>query len=225
MSDTEATPAHAEEPEEEEGLSTESRFEIVTTILLAIAALATAWSGYQSALWGGIQSSNYTQASSARVTANERLTAANQFRLADLSVFEAFLDARVQGLDDLAGFYEDRFRDEFRPAFEAWEALDPLSNPEAPPSPFAMPEYVLEADLEATELLARAESKFAEGEQANKNSDNFTLSTVLFAAVLFFAAISDRFEHKPSRIAMLLFALTGLVAGIAIAVSQPVTFG
>lgn len=220
-----ATDDLAPAAEPETGLSTESRFEIVATILLAIAALATAWSGYQSALWGGIQSSNYTQASSARVTANQRLTTANQLRLADLTVFEAFIGARAEGLDELADFYEVRFRDEFKVAFDAWEALDPLNDPEAPPSPLAMPEYDLAAEEEAGRLISRAEAKFADGEQANKNSDNFTMSTVMFAAVLFFAAISDRFEHRPSRIAMLAFAGVGLIGGIVIALSQPITFG
>jgi type VI protein secretion system component VasF len=35
---------------------TEKRFEIFATVLLAVAALATAWSGYQASLWDGIQS-------------------------------------------------------------------------------------------------------------------------------------------------------------------------
>jgi type VI protein secretion system component VasF len=39
----------------------EKRFEILATVMLAVAALATAWSGYQASLWDGIQSSNYTQ--------------------------------------------------------------------------------------------------------------------------------------------------------------------
>ena len=43
----------------------EKRFEVVATVLLAFAALATAWTGYQASLWDGVQSSNYTQASAA----------------------------------------------------------------------------------------------------------------------------------------------------------------
>jgi type VI protein secretion system component VasF len=62
----------------------ERRFEILATALLAVAALATAWSGYQASLWDGIQSSNYTQASAARTNAAQKLTEANQYRLADL---------------------------------------------------------------------------------------------------------------------------------------------
>ena len=41
----------------------ERHFEIASTVILAIAALATAWAGYQASLWDGIQSSDYGKAS------------------------------------------------------------------------------------------------------------------------------------------------------------------
>jgi len=203
----------------------ERRFEIFATVLLSIAALGTAWSGYQASLWDGIQSSDYTQASAHRTTGAQRSTEANQFRLADLGVFESYLEAESEGNDELSRFYRERFRDEFEPAFEAWEALDPMTNPEAPPSPLAMPEYRLAAEQESTDLTAMAEAIFAEGEDANGYSDAYTLATLLFAAVLFFAAISERFEHRPSRMVLLGFATIGLIGGFATALSQPITTG
>ncbi|HYH46630.1 MAG TPA: family 16 glycoside hydrolase, partial [Thermoanaerobaculia bacterium] len=50
----------------------------------------------------------------------------NQYRIADLSVFEAYVNARIAGEQEGADFYSERFRDEFAVAFEAWMALDPL---------------------------------------------------------------------------------------------------
>jgi hypothetical protein len=203
----------------------EKRFEIFATAVLAIAALATAWSGYQASLWDGIQSSNYTQASAARTNAAQRHTEANQFRLADLSVFESFIDASITGETELADFYRVRFRDEFEPAYEAWTALDPQTNPDAPPSPLGMPEYQLSQEQEADELTARAEEKFAEGEEANTFSDIYTASTLFFASALFFAAISERFAYRRARIILLAFACAGLIAGVSIALTQPITLG
>jgi hypothetical protein len=203
----------------------EKRLEIFATALLGLAALATAWSGYQASLWDGIQSSNYTQASAARTSAAQNHTEANQFRLADLSVFESFIDASISGDTDLADFYRTRFRDEFEPAYEAWIALDPLTNPAAPASPLAMPEYQLAQDQEASDLIARAEAKFAEGEEANTYSDVYTASTLFFASALFFAAISERFEYLRARIALLAFACVGLIAGVVVALTQPITMG
>ncbi len=203
----------------------EKGFEIFATALLAVSALATAWSGYQASLWDGIQSSNYTQASAARTNAAQKHTEANQFRLADLTVFENFIDASLTGDAELADFYRARFRDEFEPAYEAWIALDPLTNPAAPASPLAMPEYRLAPEQEASDLTARAEAKFAEGEDANTYSDIFTASTLFFASALFFAAISERFAYKRARIALLAFACAALIAGIAVALTQPITTG
>ena len=203
----------------------EKTMEIITVAILAFAALSTAWSGYQASLWDGNQSSYYSQAGGSRTNAAQQRTAANQFRLADLSVFENYIDATLVGNDQVADFYFQRFRDEFRVGFDAWMALDPLNDPDAPPSPFAMPEYQLAQDAEAERLEARADELFAAGEDANTISDVYTLTTLLFAAVLFFAAMAERFEYLKAQIALLVFAGIGLVVGLVIAFGQPITSG
>ena len=215
-----------EDPRNTDRISqSEKRLEIATVIILAFGALATAWSGYQASLWDGIQSSNYTQASGARTNSAQQRTAANQFRLADLGVFETYIEATIDGNQELADFYEQRFRDEFRPAFDAWMALDPFENPDAPATPLAMPEYQLAPDAEADRLAARADELFASGEDANTVSDIYTLTTLLFAAVLFFAAISERFEYPRAQVILLVLAGVGLVAGLFVAFGQPITSG
>jgi hypothetical protein len=199
--------------------------EIITVAILSLAALATAWSGYQASLWDGDQSSNYTMASSARTNAAQLRTAGNQYRLADLSMFENYVDATIDGDTALADFYVDRFRDEFRPAFEAWIALDPFENPAAAPSPFVMDEYRLGLDAEADALEATADDLFEAGEEANNISDIYTLTTLLFAAVLFFAAMAERFEYFRAQILLLSFAGIGLILGVYVAFGQPITTG
>jgi hypothetical protein len=51
------------------------------------------------------------------------------------------------------------------------------------------------------------------------------MSTLLFAIVLFFAAISERFEYQRVRVFMLSVAAVGLVAGVVVAIGQPITAG
>lgn len=229
MTDTpggDADHANSHSPQGEPEVSTrEKRFEVVATLLLSLAVLATAWTGYQASLWDGIQSSNYVEASAARTEATQRRTEANQFRIADLTVFENFIDASFSGDDELAQFYRTRFRPEFAQAYEAWVALDPFENPDAPPSPLAMPEYQLADDKEAVELEAQASAFFEEGQVANDNSDRYTLATLLFAIVLFFAAISERFEYTRMRVTLLVIAGLALLAGFVVAVNQPITGG
>jgi hypothetical protein len=201
------------------------RWEFLVVVVLGLSALATAWSSYQASLWDGIQSRNYTQASGARTDAAQQRSAGNQFRIADLTVFENYIDAVLTGNDEVAQFYRDRFRGEFAVAFNAWQALDPLNDPSAPTTPLAMPEYQLAADAEALRLEERADALFTAGENANRDSDSYTLTTLLFAAALFFAAIADRFDFTRTRIILLSLAAFGLVAGVIIALTQPITTG
>lgn len=203
----------------------ERRFEVVATLILAVAALATAWSGYQASLWDGIQSSDYSIASALRVEAAQAHDEANELRLADLSVLEGYLQAATTGDDELADFYVERVREEAKPAFDAWIALDPLTDPDAPASPFDLPEYQLEAAQEAQRLTEQAAATFATGEEANGYSDTYTLSTVLFASALFFAAVSDRFSIRGARASLLVIAAVAVTAGITISFAQPITTG
>jgi len=203
----------------------ERRFEIVSTIILSLAALATAWAGYQASLWDGIQSSDYGKASGLRTMAAQKATAANEYRLADLTVFENYVDARLSGDEPLADFYRTRFRPELEVAYDAWVKLDPWTSSDAPPSPFSMPEYQLQAEAESQDLLDQAESTFASGEDSNTVSDVFTLGTLLFAASLFFAAISERFEVVGPRATLVGISALALVVGVVVVATQPITTG
>jgi hypothetical protein len=215
-------------PERDEaGEQRETRFEVVAAILLALAALSAAWGGYQAALWDGIQSSNYSQAGALRARGSLAATEANQYRIADLTVVENFVDASIAGDDALSNFYRERARPELKPALNDWLDTNPLTNKAAPPSPLAMPSYTVarDDDARAAALTRRAEAKFAEGEEANNVSDRYTLATLLLALVLFFAAISERFTVVRARAALLALGYLGLVAGILVMLSQPVTSG
>ncbi|KRF00258.1 hypothetical protein ASG88_12880 [Nocardioides sp. Soil777] len=117
----------------------------------------------------------------------------------------------------VADFYVDRFRDEFRPAYEAWIAQRPLTNADAPSSPFAMEEYEVAARNQATELDAAAEASAAEVRIDIQRSSNYVLTVVLYAIVLFFAGMSTRLSNRRLRwvttmagTAVLLGALTWL---------------
>ena len=199
--------------------------EITATILLSIAVVATAWSGYQAALWDGIQSSDYTQASAARTVAAQNNLEANQNRIIDLSLVESYLDARAIGQIQLAEFYRSRMRDELKPAFDAWIILHPETNFDAPRSPQYMPQYHLAAEERAAALNNAADAQFKAGQEANATSDTYVATTLFFASVLFFAAISERFEFRLARISLLVLAALSLSVGIVVAFSQRVTWG
>ncbi|MBS1676155.1 MAG: hypothetical protein JST08_02100 [Actinobacteria bacterium] len=179
------------------------RAELLATILLAVAAVATAWSSYQSARWSGVQANDYSGASAARIESTRAATEAGQETQVDVLTFTQWVDAYAKGEKRLADFYYARFRPEFKPAVEAWVATRPLRTPGAPPSPFAMPRYRLAAKAEASARLAEAETTAAEAREANQRSDNYVLAVVLFAAALFFAGISTKLTMPRQRLAVL----------------------
>ena len=60
-----------------------------------LVAVATAWSGYQAALWTGHQSEQYGVASKLRVQAEGMQTTANQERLYDASMVAEWIRAEA----------------------------------------------------------------------------------------------------------------------------------
>ena len=136
---------------------TERWFKVITAIMLSIVAVATAWSGYQAARWDGFQFTEYAQASALRVLSTRDSTMAGQVRLYDITAVNNWINAYTQGNTTLATLYEKRFRPEFKPTFEAWLALDPFNNPNAPPGPLFMPQYKLSLEEQANQLDAQAE--------------------------------------------------------------------
>jgi len=196
--------------------------EILSATLLAVVAIGTAWSGFQSARWGGNQSIKFTRASALRVESTRASTLGGQWATIDVILFEGWVDAYVAENENITDFYEDRFRDEFIPAFDAWVATDPINNPDAPSGPFLMEEYQIASLQEAIQLEEEASVLFTEGELANQTSDDYAFSTVLLATVLFFAGIATRFEWQPIRWVLLAIGIGLLVFGVYTLMSLPI---
>lgn len=189
--------------------------EIAATVLLALAAVATAWSSYQASRWTGEQAKAFSVASASRVESTRASSLANSQRQIDVAVFIQWVEAYVQDEDELADFYRARSRDEFEPALEAWLATDPLDNPEAPLTPFAMPEYRLAADQDAERLEAAAEAAAAEARIYIQRATNYVLGVVLFATSLFFAGISTKLGSPRLKKAVLAIGCTVFLAAVA----------
>jgi hypothetical protein len=199
----------------------ERRVDIVSALLLAIATVLAAWSAFQSAKWSGLQAISFANANASRqeyIVASG--TARSQIQI-DVETFIQFVDARRVGDVMLAKFYRERMRDEFLPALDAWLKTHPLVNPGAPETPFAMPEYQLEALKEADELSKRAEAFGKQALADNQRSDNYVLLAVLFAAVLLFAGLAPKSRTFGVQVAMLGLAVVLLLVGIGFLMAFP----
>jgi hypothetical protein len=176
------------------------RFELAATVLLAMAAVATAWAAYQSARWHGEQAKAQSASIAARVESTRAANVANRQAQIDVALFTQWVDAYARDETELADFYRKRFRAEFRPAFQAWIATKPRTNRRAPLSPFAMPQYKLAATTKADRLEVQAAGFSERVGRFIQRADDYALTVVLFAASLFFAGISTRLRSPTTRL-------------------------
>ncbi|HEX5881133.1 MAG TPA: hypothetical protein VF468_22875 [Actinomycetota bacterium] len=189
--------------------------EVASAILLSVAALAIAWSGYQASRWTGEQAKAFSRANAARVESTRWSNLANSQSEIDVATFTQWVNSYARNETELADFYRKRFRPEFMPAVETWIATRPLKNPDAPLTPFATPQYHLAARAESDRLETKAGAEAAVANRNVQRATNYVLGVVLFSSALFFAGISSRIGNQGTRAVVLgigwLMLLTGLV--------------
>jgi hypothetical protein len=195
--------------------------EVLVVVLLSVTTIVTAWVGFQSSKWGGAMSISFSQASAARIEASRHEDDANRKIALQANLFAQWAAAYSEDNTELAGFLEERFTEPLATAFPVWIASKPLQNPAAAASPFDLPEYHL-AELDRAKAAdARADAKFAEALRNNQRGDNYTVLTVAFAAVLFFAAMSGRMKSRRSGDVLLGLAVVLFVVTTALLIGYP----
>jgi len=180
--------------------------EIIEALILALVAVATAWSGFQAAEWAGKRAEDYAKANRLRVTAEGLATLAGQERIYDSDTFNSWLVAKLDNKKEAAEFFERRFRDEYRTAFAAWMSTDPFNNVQAHPGPIFMPEYHNAKHEQFLGLNKQAADIADEGVKSGETGDKYVRITVLLATVLLITAIGQRFRFKSVRIAFMILA-------------------
>ena len=195
--------------------------EILGVVVLALAAIATAWSGYQAAKGDGKQSVLYSNASVDRLRASTAAALGNQRLAADGAMFNAWLQARAANDTQLQEMFVRRFSPEYRTAFAAWLATEPFTNPDAPPGPGYMPEYHNPQMEQAGQLNEEAAALEEAGTEARHTAEEYVRATVLFALVLFLVAVGQRFKLRGVRIATITIAFGLFTYGLYEIVTLP----
>lgn len=201
------------------------RVEIVTGVLLSVAAVATAWSSYQATRWNGEQAKASARANAARISAARAQGLAQAQTQVDVATFTQWANAYAQGDTRLADFYFRRFRKEFAPAVAAWLATNPRQNENAPLTPFVMPQYRLAATAEAARLDESAGEGTAAALRAVQRASNYVLGVVLFAVSLFFAGISARLKSERVQLALLAVGCAVFLGTLTWIATFPVSVG
>jgi hypothetical protein len=187
--------------------------ELSSAVILAVTAVATSWAGFQAVRWGGVQSERFSEAGLQRAEANEVSATVGLRILVDIGLFLNWIDAAAAGDSVRAKFLRDRFRPDFRPAFEAWLATKPLHS-SRPTTPFERPEYNLPEQDEVRRLERDAETTFDEGMRANDRTDSYSMIAVILACSLFFVGIAPQLR-KP-KLRMIIIGLAGLLCAAAL---------
>ena len=184
---------------------------IIEAVLLSLVAVLAAYSGYAAAKWSTESSVTLAKASAERTKANRADLEGIVTRTLDSASFNAWFTAFTAGNANAERLAAKRMRPGYRPAFNAWLATDPAHNPNAPPGPAYMPQYVIPQDVAARYHDAQADAAFAKGSDAGSTADKYIRDTVFLATVLFLVGISGHFRVRQAR-----FGLIGIGAALLV---------
>jgi hypothetical protein len=206
------------------GRTMEDKAEIVATILLAFSTICSAWCVYEATRWSGVQSIELAKANANRSESVRLSNIALSYAEIDVQLWTQWVTAVSKNDTSLADFLRERFRPEFTPAFETW--LNLSSDGSIPPgTPFDLPEYRLTAFSQSKEYLDTALNSTQAAQVANQIGDNYILTTVLFASVLFLAGIQSKLKDIKLRRWLLILAIGLFAVAFGILVTLPVSVG
>lgn len=196
--------------------------ELFSVLLIALTAVLTAWSGFESSKWGGVMSIEFSAANAARTESVRLSNEANQQTSIDVGLFVDYFGARATEDEVLADFLLQRMPERLAVATNAWLETKPLSTPDAPKTPFEMPEYVVPAMDKAEELAKSADGHSITARDANQTGDNYTITSVFFASVILLAALSTKVVSERLQLVLLVTAVVFFIATSAVIATFPV---
>jgi len=171
------------------------KLQVINTLILAIATLAITWCSYQGVLWNGIQTFKLGDSNKFARLAQQKTIITGQNRAMDEAILIAFVNAAIEKKQDIVDFSLRGIRPELSNIMSAWLSSRPFENTSAYPHPMAMPEYIelVKKDMaEADKYSHQAEEARNAAQEANRNSDSYSLLTVVFAMVMFLGAITSK---------------------------------
>lgn len=195
------------------------RIELIATILLGLAAVAIAWSTFQSALWGGRQDEAYTESVREADNAVDQLQAADTIRNLDQSLF---VEVLISGVCDEGERSDPETCElvlanmsEGTDALEAWLSTERLA------PPFESEAYLESLYASGEKAKLASQGFFDEAGEANQNGDDFELAVTLLTVVLFFAGISVVIRDSIIRWALIGAAAALLIGSTTFMLSLP----
>jgi hypothetical protein len=193
--------------------SSDRRLEILAAVLLGLAAVATAWSAYWSAIYGGDAIKGYAESNSLTSEAVDVYGDATGQYNYDRTLFLQYAQLRLTDQPDVAdAFRENFFSDNLAETVDWYdETGDDVTDPfdADAGSPYALEEWATGNDL--TEEADRA---YQNAVATDDKGDRFDLSTVFLALALFFGGIATVFQRRSPQVGTLTVGAASFVIGI-----------
>jgi hypothetical protein len=188
------------------------RMEILAAVLLGAAAVATAWSAYWSAIYGGNAIQGYAQANTLTSQAADVYgDATGQYNF-DRTLFLQYAELRITDQDEAADAMREAFFSDSLAETVDWydgtgdEVTDPFDADAGSP-------YSLEEWAQGNDLSEQADRSYQDAVAADDKGDKFDLATVFLALSLFFGGIATVFRRHLPQAATLAIGGIGLVIG------------
>lgn len=193
--------------------------QLLIVILLGVVSVATAYTSFQAALYGGIQASAYSKGGAQQTEAESLYLEANQQYLQDAQILTRMTELSIDmdGSDPvLAELASAKFDalvfTAVSPDLQAaidWSVAENEADPDTYTDPQSSEEYQAALFGAWAELDDESAQLLAEGDEANGHGDRLTLNTVLMAVSLFLLGIAAVLTNRRAQ-----WVLIGVGTGI-----------
>lgn len=196
---------------------------LIAAIILGVAAVLTSWSAFRESLVGDGVLKGYSEQQALISEANDAYGQSDAERSLEEQFFLQYAIQTAQGNTEAAAYLEQTMSPEMWDAVSWW-----VQQPDGGPvSPFVaenpyyanLPSQVLLT--QGSDLMAQADAKRVEAEEANQTSDRFALANVFFAVVLFLAGIATLLSRFKVQAGILILSVVILAIGIFFLVTTP----
>lgn len=201
------------------------QWELVVAIILSVATVLSAWSGYESTRWAAKANRANRSATMAMFHASVADANGQREQMTATSLFIEWVRARLDRDPERADFVHARFRPEFLPIFDKWMATGTGTASGLPDgSPFTMKGYTTPGFVQADKYFSESSDFQLRANTASRTSQTYVLIAVMYASVLFFGGIATKFaDRRASRLLGGLAAVMLIGATVELA-TQPVLF-
>jgi hypothetical protein len=176
--------------------------EVMAVLVLGAATVGSAWCGYQATRWNGDETALGRDASDRRVEAAREFGLATQRVAYDSATAAQYAAALASDNERLQTFVRDSLvRPDFRPLLDDWEQIAAAGG--TPPNLLEDADYLQDQLVSYDQLSAQAEALDLEATDAGAIADDYVLTTLLFAAALFFAGLTTSFRFRLARLLLL----------------------